>query len=56
MKQRDLIKRLELAGFKFLRHGSDHDQYARGKEMVSVPRHREIKENLAKSITRKYRL
>lgn len=25
MKRRDLVKRLEKAGFKLVRHGSDHD-------------------------------
>ena len=31
MKQRDLIKKLEDAGFTFERHGGNHDIYRRGK-------------------------
>lgn len=56
MKQRELIKRLEKAGFIFCRHGGDHDIYARGTDIEQVPRHKEIKENLAKSIIRKWGL
>ena len=56
MKQRDLIKKLEDAGFNFDRHGSDHDVYKRGKDEESVPRHREIKEPLARHIIRKWGL
>jgi len=56
MKQRDLIKKLEKAGFKLDRHGSDHDVYKRGNEEEQVPRHREIKEPLAKHIIRKWGL
>lgn len=40
MKQRDLIKRLEKAGFEFKRHGSDHDIYERESDEEEVPRHR----------------
>lgn len=54
MKQRDLIKRLEKVGFKFYRHGSDHDVYVRGNHMEEIPRHREINERLAKAILRKW--
>ncbi len=50
MKQRDLIKRLEKAGFVMKRHGSDHDIYRRGNDEEQVPRHREIDERLAKGI------
>ena len=31
MKQRDLIKKLEAAGFTLERHGGNHDVYVRGK-------------------------
>lgn len=31
MKQRDLVKKLQSAGFKFERHGGNHDIYRRGK-------------------------
>jgi len=56
MKQRDLIKKLESAGFKFVRHGSNHDVYMRGNDKEEIPRHREINERLAKAILRKWGL
>ena len=57
MKTRDLIKKLERAGFKLKRHGHDHDTYQRGEnEKERVPRHKEIKEPLAKSIIRRWGL
>ena len=56
MKQRDLIKRLEEAGFRFDRHGGNHDIYVRGSDTEKVPRHKEIKESLAKGILRKWGL
>lgn len=52
MKIKDLIKLLESNGWKFKRHGSDHDIYIKGIERESIPRYNEIKENLAKSIGR----
>lgn len=30
MKQRELLKKLEAAGFEFARHGGNHDIYKRG--------------------------
>ena len=56
MKYRDLVKRLEKAGFVFDRHGGEHDIYRRGNDEESVPRHKEINENLAKHIIRKWNL
>ena len=53
MKTKDLIKKLENAGFTFARHGSNHDIYVRGDERESVPRHKETKEALAKAIIRR---
>ncbi|MEH2044382.1 type II toxin-antitoxin system HicA family toxin [Nostoc sp.] len=52
MKRRDLIKRLEEIGCVFIRHGGKHDWYQNPRTKVSqpVPRHREIKEQLAKHI------
>ena len=46
MKQRDLIKKLEKAGFKFARHGGNHDIYVRGSDEEQIPRHKEINEYL----------
>ena len=56
MKQRDLIKKLENAGFVFERHGSNHDVYVRGEEKEEVSRHKEIDERLAKAIIKKRNL
>ena len=53
MKQKDFIKILEDGGFKFERHGSNHDIYVRGSEREEVPRHKEINEKLAKAILRR---
>ena len=55
-KQRDLVKRLEDAGFIFERHGSNHDIYVRDEEKEEVPRHKEIDERLAKAIIKRRRL
>ena len=56
MKRRDLIKRLEAAGFRFDRHDGKHDIYKRGRDEEQVPRHTEINEMLAKAILRKWGL
>ena len=56
MKQKDLIKLLERNGFRFERHGGGHEVYKRGNETEMVPRHREINEQLAKGIIRKWNL
>ena len=55
MKQRDLIKRLEKAGFRFLRHGSKHDVCG-GSDEEQIPRHKEINERLAQAMLRKWNL
>ena len=50
MKRRDLIIKLESAGYKAERDG-DHTIYEKeGKRPVQVPRHREITENTAREI------
>ena len=56
MKRRDLIKRLEKAGFRLVRHGGKHDVYARNSDKEKIPRHREINEMLAKTILKKWNL
>lgn len=53
MKRRDLIKKLEKAGFEFERNGANHDVYRRGDEEETIPRHREINEKLAKAILKR---
>lgn len=56
MKQKDLVKKLVSAGFKFERHGGNHDVYKRGNDEEIIPRHKEINENLANGILRKWGL
>lgn len=53
MKTKDFIELLERNGWKFKRHGSNHDIYVKGGERESVPRHREIDEDLAKAIIKR---
>lgn len=56
MKRRDLIKKLEKAGFVFKEHGANHDTYKRGSDTEQVPRHNEINEITARKILRKWGL
>ncbi len=56
MKRRDLIRKLEKAGFEFYRHGGNHDIYRRGEDEEKIPRHREINEALARNIIKKWEL
>lgn len=56
MKRRDLIKKLERAGFEFIRSGGNHDIYRRGENEEVIPRHREINERLARAILKKWGL
>lgn len=56
MKQRALIKKLEAVGFEFYRHGGNHDIYIRDGQIEKIPRHKEVNENLAKAILRKWGL
>ena len=53
MKTKDFIELLERNGWKFKRHGSNHDIYTKGGGRESVPRHREIDEDLAKAIIKR---
>jgi len=54
VKRIDLIKAIEAFGCEFVRHGGKHDWYRNPQTGVAqpVPRHREIKESLAKRILR----
>lgn len=50
MKRRDLIKKLEAAGYIADRDG-DHTVYEKtGSRPVQVPKHREVNENTARAI------
>ena len=52
MKRIDLIRHLESSGCRLFREGARHTIYKNPQngQMTSIPRHREIKENLAKKI------
>ena len=54
MKRVDLIREIEVCGCVLIRHGGKHDWYQHPVTGVSqpVPRHREIKERLARKIIR----
>jgi mRNA interferase HicA len=54
MKRVDLIKAIEEFGCELVRHGGKHDWYRNSATGIAqpVPRHREIKERLAKRIIR----
>ena len=55
MKRRDLVQRIEEMGCVLIRHGGKLDWYQnpRTRMAQSVPRHREIREYLAKYILKK---
>ncbi len=53
MKKRDLEKKLLKFGWRFDRHGGNHDIWTNGTIFEPVPRHNEINEMLAKKILRK---
>jgi mRNA interferase HicA len=50
MKKIDLERQLIKFGWKFSRHGGNHDIWTNGEKNESVPRHREINEYTAKKI------
>jgi predicted RNA binding protein YcfA (HicA-like mRNA interferase family) len=52
MKRVDLIRAIEATGCQLVRHGGKHDWYRNPRTNVfqPVPRHREIKEHLARRI------
>jgi len=52
VKHRDLIRKIEDSGAVFIRHGGRHDWSQNPATRVSqpVPRHREIKDHLARHI------
>ena len=56
MKRRDLIKLLKSNGWWLLRNGTNHDIYTNGKVSETIPRHSEIKEQLAIAIIRRQEL
>lgn len=53
MKTKDLIKLLEKNGWKFKRHGGNHDIYEKDGVTEAIVRHKETDEELAKAIIRR---
>lgn len=53
MKTKHLIDLLIKNGWKFKRHGANHDIYIKGKERESIVRHKETDEELAKAIIKR---
>jgi len=55
MKRLDLIRTIEKNGAVFIRHGRNHDWYKNHETGIaeSIPRHREIKEQLARKIIKR---
>jgi len=55
MKRKDLVRVIEKAGCVLIRHGGRHDWYQNPDTGVCqpLPRHREIKEYLAKHIIKR---
>jgi predicted RNA binding protein YcfA (HicA-like mRNA interferase family) len=54
MKRAELIRTIEAMGCVLIRHGGKHDWYQNPVTKMSqpVPRHREIKDTLAKHIVK----
>jgi len=50
VKRRDLVRKLSAVGFVRVRTKGPHDVFSRGNLRIAVPRHREIKEYLARKI------
>ena len=53
MKRRDLIKLLKANGLFFIIYWYNNDIYTNGKASEPIPRHNEIKEQLAVAIIRR---
>ncbi|MCC7195983.1 MAG: type II toxin-antitoxin system HicA family toxin [Gemmatimonadaceae bacterium] len=54
MKRADLIRHLDAHGCRLLREGGSHSVYINpaARKVSTVPRHREVKEYLARKICR----
>ncbi|MCL2322809.1 MAG: type II toxin-antitoxin system HicA family toxin [Oscillospiraceae bacterium] len=50
MNRQKLVKKLTKNGWWFVRHGSKHDIYTDGIATESIPRHKDINEDLARDI------
>ena len=56
MKTKDLVDLLKLNGWRFKRHGANHDIYVKDGKRESIVHHRETDEDLAKAIIRRNKL
>jgi mRNA interferase HicA len=56
LKTKDLVDLLKRNGWKFKRHGANHDIYVKDGKRESIVRHRETDEDLAKAIIRRNKL
>lgn len=56
MKRTDLIKLLEKNGWYLKRNGASHDIYTNGDVCETIPRHKELNENLSKAIIKRRNL
>ena len=56
MKRRDLLSKFHQHGWWILRDTGDHTILTNGKETESIPRHCEVKENLAKALVKRWGL
>ena len=50
MRRRMLERKLNRIGWYFKRHGGNHDLWTDGHKTLTIPRHREIEEDVAKAI------
>ncbi|MBI3304363.1 MAG: helix-turn-helix transcriptional regulator [Deltaproteobacteria bacterium] len=55
MKRRELGNALRNLGWRFLRHGTNHDVWTDGERQEAIPHHAEINEKLARAIVRRVR-
>ncbi len=55
MKKRDLEKTLSRLGWWLKREGANHEIWTNGDDTEPVPRHREVKELLARKIIERAR-
>ena len=56
MKRVELLKRFKKSGWRILREGANHTILTDGKSVEPLPRHKEINEELAKTLIRKHNL
>jgi len=53
VKRLDLEQRVSESAWRFFRSGGRHDVWTDGDREEAIPRHREVNENLARSILRR---